>query len=156
MKRQHLAAIFELRPTRRKAAALERVRAAAEVAFWHALDAHHTQAEAVAAEPDAAIRRGRWRAVQAAIRAAKLAACSRAGLAEPVAQGVGRDVEAAIGSYVGLRAAGHAAEWPAPADAAAADHAGALALLAGATTRPQENGVGPGVRLRRPATDNRR
>jgi hypothetical protein len=38
-----LTAVFELRPTRRKAAALERVRAAAEAIFWQVIAAHRAR-----------------------------------------------------------------------------------------------------------------
>ena len=41
---QFLTAVFEMRPTRRKAAALERVRAANEEAFWEAMEGARDQA----------------------------------------------------------------------------------------------------------------
>jgi hypothetical protein len=68
------------------------------------------------------------------------ATSARAGLAEPVAHGLIRDVvQMAVGSYVGLRAAGHQAEWPAPVSRTEADHAAALDALAAAATREHEN-----------------
>ena len=44
---QFLTAVFEMRPTRRKAAALERVRAKAEHVYWNHLAAVRTEAEAI-------------------------------------------------------------------------------------------------------------
>jgi hypothetical protein len=67
------------------------------------------------------------------------ATSARAGLAEPVAHGLIRDVQMAVGSYVELRAAGHQAEWPAPVSRTEADHAAALDALAAAATREHEN-----------------
>ena len=102
-KPQYLTAVFELRPTRRKAAALERVRATAEAVFWQVLDASRARADVVAAETDAKARRIAWRAAEADIRAGIIAVCAKASLAEPVAHGVCRDALMAISSYVELR-----------------------------------------------------
>ena len=49
---QYLTAVFEMRPTRRKAAILERVRAETEVAFWTALEGGQKKADAIADEKD--------------------------------------------------------------------------------------------------------
>ena len=70
---QYLSAVFELCPSRRQTAALERVRAAAEAVLWSALAGLHGQAEGVAAEADKKARRGVWRALQAQIARAVLA-----------------------------------------------------------------------------------
>jgi hypothetical protein len=136
---QYLTAVFELRPTRRKAAALERVRAAAETVFWQVLDASRVRADAVAAEADTKGRRIAWRAAEAGIRADTMATCAKASLAEPVAQGVSRDALMAISSYVELRAIGAAAEWPKRVDITAEDRAAALDLFLTASTRDHES-----------------
>ncbi len=136
---QYLTAVFELLPSRRKAAALERVRASAEAVFWNVIAAERARAAAVAAEADAKARRLAWRPVEAGISRAVIAAASQSALCEPVAHGIGRDATAAIGSYVELRAKGYDAEWPTPADSTAPDHAAALEMFVDATTREHEN-----------------
>ncbi len=135
---QFLTAVFELRPTRRKAAALERVRAAAEGVFWQTIGAIRARADAVAAESDAQARRHAWRAADKELTVAVIAACNRVGLAEPVAHGLCRDAGMAVRSYIELRAKGHEAEWPQPVDSTAPDHA-ALDMMRVSTTREAEN-----------------
>lgn len=135
---QFLTAVFELRPTRRKAAALERVRAAAEAVFWHVIGASRARADAVAADADPKARRLAWMAAEKDISTAVIAACSKTQLPEPVAQGICRDATMAIGSYIELRAGGHEAEWPTPADITAPDHAAALDQLLNAITLDEE------------------
>jgi IS605 OrfB family transposase len=136
---QYLTAVLELRPTRRKAAALERVRAAAEAVFWQVLDASRVRADVVAAEADTKARRIAWRAAEADIRASIIAACAKASLAEPVTQGVSRDALMAISSYVELRAKGHPAEWPKRLDTTADDRTAALDQFLTATTPDRES-----------------
>jgi IS605 OrfB family transposase len=135
---QYLTAVFELRPTRRKAAALERVRATAEAVFWQILAGAKAQADTVAQLPEAKPRRAAWHALQADLGRSGLAAGIRGRLTEPVIQGLVRDVHMAIGSYIELRAGGHAAEWPVPILARETDHAEALDQLASASTREHE------------------
>jgi hypothetical protein len=132
---QFLTAVFEMRPSGRKAAALERVRAAAETVFWQQLDRYRTRADEVAADPDRKARRAALSAIGA--ETAKLA--GRAGLSESVAAGVARDVEQNISSYVGKKAKGGDAGWPARAAAVAPeDRANVLASLCTATTSEHE------------------
>ncbi|MFM8239430.1 MAG: hypothetical protein ACKOAW_03825, partial [Actinomycetota bacterium] len=128
---QFLTAVFELRPSRRKAAALERVRAAAETVFWQQLDRYRARADEVAADPDRKARRTALSKIED--ETAKLAA--RAGLSESVAKGVARDVAQSISSYVGKKAKGGEAGWPARTDAVMPeDRANVLASLCTATT----------------------
>ena len=56
---QYLTAVFEMRPTKRKAAILERARAQAEALFWKFLEDNETEGTEIANEPDAKVRRGR-------------------------------------------------------------------------------------------------
>ena len=96
---QFLTAVFEMRPTRRKAAVLERVRAKAERVFWDHLASVQPEAEQIAAIADrrtrtTAIRHLAHRGFQPAIRA---------GLNEPLAAALERDLKQQITSYIGLR-----------------------------------------------------
>jgi hypothetical protein len=104
---QFLTAVFELRPTRRKAGALERVRDAAETVFWESLG----RAEASARGAESLPKPERRRILQEIGAAARRAAIS-AGLNEPIAQGLGRDAEAAAGATIEARAKGRVAGWP--------------------------------------------
>ena len=56
---QYLTAVFGMRPTKRKAAILERARAQAEALFWKFLEDNETEGKEIANEPDAKVRRGR-------------------------------------------------------------------------------------------------
>ena len=96
---QFLTAVFEMRPTRRKAAVLERVRAKAERVFWDHLASVRAEAEQIVAIADrrtrtTAIRHLAHRGFQPAIRA---------GLNEPLAAAIERDLKQQITSYIGLR-----------------------------------------------------
>jgi putative transposase len=135
----YLTAVLELRSTRRKAAAMERVRATAERVFWAILANQQTTAEAIANEADTKRRHEAWRVVRKRLSAEVTAAAVQAGLAEPVVQGLVRDVKQAIGSYIGLRAGGYLAEWPAPVAASASPYSAGLEQLASATTQDMEN-----------------
>ena len=96
---QFLTAVFEMRPTRRKAAVLERVRAKSERVFWDHLASVRAEAEQIVAIADGrtrttAIRHLAHRGFQPAIRA---------GLNEPLAAAIERDLKQQITSYIGLR-----------------------------------------------------
>jgi hypothetical protein len=54
---QYLTAVFKLRPSRRKAAIMEKLRAKAEDVFWDILAQKCPRADAVAAEADKKVRR---------------------------------------------------------------------------------------------------
>jgi IS605 OrfB family transposase len=136
---QYLTAVFELRPSRRKAVALERVRASAESVFWSVLATAQPEADRIAGISVAKERRTAWREAAPGRMRTVLAAAAGERLAEPVVQGLVRDLDMAISSYVELRAGGHEAAWPIPADPAAPDHAEALSMFSDATTREQEN-----------------
>lgn len=104
---QFLTAVFELRPTRRKAAVLEYVRATSERVFWE------TMAE-VQAAADAAVRLDpkERRAASSRLGSHAIVAASKAGLSEPVAQGIARDLCSAASAYIEARAKGREASWP--------------------------------------------
>lgn len=104
---QFVTGVFELRPTRRKAAALERVRFAAEDAFWAAIDILRNRAEAVAGLP----KKDR-KVATSAFGAEALAVALRAGVSEPVAHGLARDVASVIAGFLEARANGRNAAWP--------------------------------------------
>lgn len=102
---QFLTAKFKLRPSRRKASALERVRAAAEMAFWAEMRAIEEAAKQIVDIEKKADRKKRVKALTAPRNLKKY------GLPSSICDGVAADLEAAALSYVELRAAGHAAEW---------------------------------------------
>ena len=95
---QYLTAVFEMRPTKRKAAILERARAQAEANFWKFLEDNETEGKEIANEPDAKVRRGRLQEMKK-----RLARIATMQLHEPSAVGVTRNVVANISSYVGLQ-----------------------------------------------------
>jgi len=136
---QFLTAVLELRPSRRKAAAMERSRAAAEDLFWEVVGNQKSAADAVAAIAEPRTRLEAWRNAESVIARTILVASVKAGVPESVGQGLIRDVTMAVSSYVELRAAGHEAEWPAQTVVTEADHAAALDLFVTATTRADEN-----------------
>lgn len=126
--------MFELRPTRRKAAALERVRAAAEAAFWTTMEAAQPVAVAAAVQDRKARRDAAGRLAQEA-----LVTAAKTGLPEPVAQGLARDLAGAAGAYVEARAKGREASWPQPVAAPViAPLADRLDDLAAAITQDEE------------------
>jgi hypothetical protein len=131
---QFLTAVFELRPSRRKAAAMERVRAAAEDVFWQVLDQHRPMAEAAVG----AAKDERRKAI-ADVEAAGLRAAGSAGLAEPVAKGLGRDIAAAAASFIGLRSKDLPAEWPTRSVVQEHDFEAALDAFPTAFTKDEED-----------------
>jgi hypothetical protein len=132
---QYLTAVLELLPTRRKAAALERIRATAEAIFWAELERHRNAAVQLTTA-DRKTRRAETRRVEAETARQGI----KVGLVESVAAGVARDVGQAFGSFVELVAGGHAAAWPErPRPVAAVDRVAALSQLAVSTSREQES-----------------
>ncbi len=102
----YLTCKFALHPTRRKAAALERVRATAETVFWQIVDLAREPADVIASEQDAKARRTEWNNEQKRLRSRIIVASLKARLAEPAVEGLIRDVTTAIGSYIQLRVNG--------------------------------------------------
>ncbi|MDQ2765233.1 MAG: hypothetical protein M3Y22_17685 [Pseudomonadota bacterium] len=98
----YVTATFALRPTRRKAAALERVRATAETIFWQIVDAAREQADLVALVQESSIRPMAWNAERRRLVGKIIVAGVQRGLAEPVVEGLSRDVTTAVGSYIEL------------------------------------------------------
>jgi len=107
---QFLTAVFELRPTRRKAAALERVRAPAEAVFWEVMATLRPSFESLPlpGEDKESKKLAKTARIEACRNAQKLALqkATKAGLVEPVAAGLARDVEMAVSSFAELRAKG--------------------------------------------------
>jgi IS605 OrfB family transposase len=133
---QYLTAVFEMRPTRRKAAIMERVRREAEDVFWSVMaPANRAAAEQALATKNKTERRKLLSTY--GVRA--LAEAGRAGLSEPVAAGLARDAEAAAKSYVENKTDNQSAEWPERKLARASGHEDGLAALAAAMTREEEN-----------------
>ena len=87
-----------MRPTKRKAAILERARAQAEALFWKYLEDNETEGKEIANEPDATVRRGRLQEMKK-----HLERVATTQLHEPIAKGVTSNVVANISSYVGLQ-----------------------------------------------------
>ena len=137
--KSYLTAVFELRPSRRKAAAMERVRASAEAMFWRVIATHRGSAESVADITAPQERRAAWRTLQAELARDVLRTGSKTALAEPVLQGLIRDAQMAIGSFIELRAGGAAAEWPVPRETTADTYVAGLMALGTAATKEQEN-----------------
>jgi IS605 OrfB family transposase len=138
MGKQFLTAVFELRPSRRKAAAMERVRSAAEGIFWEAVAAEKDRADAIALIEDKNLRREAWREAQRQIyRSVRATAAKR--VCSSVADGIVRDVTQAVSSYIELRAGGQDAQWPTPMTPTEADHAAALDLFLSAGTKEHED-----------------
>lgn len=136
---QYLTAVFKLRPSRRKAAIMERVRAKAEEIFWNVLAQQRPRADAIATEADKKARKEQFRALEQEINRQIIRDATRAGLNEPIAQGLGRDIAMAIGSYIENRAGGQEAEYPARVTITETDHAAALDAFNLAITREEEN-----------------
>ena len=138
---QYLTAVFEMRPTKRKAAILERARAQAEALFWKFLEDNETEGKEIANEPDAKVRRGRLQEMKK-----RLARIATRTLHEPIAEGVTRNAIANISSYVGLQQTflkkGDGAqkpEWPAEARNVRTNYSGALDDLGLVTDLETEN-----------------
>ena len=131
---QFLTAVLEMHPTRRKAAALERVRAANEEAFWESLAGAKDQAEAIIAMPKKEHRRALRQACKGVPKIA-----TKHKLIEAVAHGLSRDVEMAVSSYIELKAGGHEATWPERDMGQRPDMGMALDQLAAAITIEDES-----------------
>lgn len=145
---QFLTAVFKLRPTQRKAAALERVRSAVEETFWSYLDGIKDDAAAVAKIENKRERRDATRK----LCAGGLAAGAKARLTEYVTEGLRREIDMAVSSFIELRAKGHEASWPERDVEQATDFAGAIDQLAAAVDRPSESAARDAVaRVRRAA-----
>lgn len=125
---QFLTAVFELRPTLRKAAALERVRATNEEAFWEFMDAARAQADAALSLP----KKEQRNAVRDTCKGA-LHVGVKHRLVEAVAHGLHRDVDQSVSSYVELKSAGQDASWPVRNAGQEAAYLDALAALAAAS-----------------------
>ena len=95
---QYLTAVFDMRPTKRKAAILERTRAPAEALFWKFLEGNETEGKEIANEPDATVRR--WRLQEMKKYLERVATTQ---LHKPIAKGVTSNVVAIISSYVRLQ-----------------------------------------------------
>ena len=125
---QYLTAFFEMRPTKRKAAILERARSQAEALFWQLLEDNETEGKEIANEPDAKIRRSRLQELKS-----RLQRSATAQMLEPIAHGAARSIVAGISSFVELQQAhlkkGDGAqkpEWPSQARNVRTNYTGAL------------------------------
>ena len=140
---QFLTAVFELRPTRRKAAALERVRAPAEAVFWEVMATLRPSFESLPlpGEDKESKKLAKTARIEACRNAQKLALqkATKAGLVEPVAAGLARDVEMAVSSFAELRAKGQEASWPVKHEPTESDYVAALQALAASTDQESES-----------------
>lgn len=130
---QFLTASFELRPSRRKAAILERRRALAEEIFWDVL----SRREGAALSVVQGDRKARRTAVEETGRNALRAALAK-GLCEPLAQGLSRDISGQVSSFIELKRTRVDTQWPRAVRAEAVDDT-ALDRLAAAVTLDEEN-----------------
>lgn len=143
MTKQHLTAVFALRPSKRKAVLLERARAQAEAVYWQVLGKNEGQVKAIAQVEDAKDRRKQLMNLKKPISRAV-----NQKLHEPIAAGLNRDVMAAISSYIGLyrlsRKSGEnqtPPEWPSKGDNVRTNHEAALNDFVFCTDREQENAL---------------
>ena len=97
---QYLTAVFEMRPTKRKAAILERARSQAEALFWRLLEDNETEGKEIANEPDAKVRRARLQELKS-----RLQRSATTQIHEPIAVGAARNTVAGISSFVELQQA---------------------------------------------------
>jgi IS605 OrfB family transposase len=133
---KYLTAVFEMRPTRRKAAVMEHVRRTAEEVFWSVM----APANKAAADQAVATRdKTEQRKLISTYEVRSLAEAARAGLIEAVAQGLARDARTAVSSYVEKRQEGQSAGWPERKLAKASGYEDGLAALAAALTREDES-----------------
>ena len=132
---QYLTAVFEMRPTKRKAAILERVRAQTEVVFWTALDGGQKKADAIANEKDRSKRIIEVRAM--AHKGMVLA--QRAGIIESVRAALARDLRMAITSYVELKRGDFKPEWPLPSSSVRTNFEAALDDLSASCAKDEED-----------------
>ena len=97
---QYLIAVFEMRPTKRKAANLEPARSQAGGLFWQLLEDNETEGKEIANEADAKVWRSRLQELKS-----RLQRSAAAHLHEPTANSAIRDTVAGISSFVELQQA---------------------------------------------------
>lgn len=97
---QYLTAVFEMRPTKRKAAILERARSQAEALFWRLLEDNETEGKEIANEPDAKVRRARLQELKS-----RMQRSATAQMLEPIAHDAARNIVEGISSLVELQQA---------------------------------------------------
>ena len=129
----YLTATIELRPSRRKAAVLERRRVLCEAAFWEVLSRHENGAR-TAVDGDRKSRRS----LVAAIESDALRTALAKGLSEPIAQGLARDIGGQVSSFIELKRTRDGTQWPQPQRVEAIDET-AMDRLARAITIDDEN-----------------
>lgn len=144
---QFLTAIFELRPSRRKAAAMERVRYDAEDVFWSVIDELRFRAEAVSEILDSKDRKASIRAFQADVTRSTVSLAIKQGLPESVATGLARDVIGSSTSYIELRTKGHAAQWPARVLEQNTNYGNAINRFISCATKADENAARDDIAL---------
>ncbi|MGX9352815.1 zinc ribbon domain-containing protein [Shimia sp. W99] len=128
----YMTAVFKLRPTKRKAALLEKARSAAEDAFWRQLEVIRPEVEQISALPSKLDRKARLKEL---IDPKTL---HRYGLRSPVRDGVARELRSQALSYVELKCGGHKPEWP-KRKFREDTHESALDALARSVTLEEEN-----------------
>jgi IS605 OrfB family transposase len=144
---QYLTAVFELSPSRRKAAVMSRVLHAADDVFWRVIETEGLRERAGAAAAGNHDDRVLFtKYVEREARAVSV----QAGLCEPVEHGLTRDLVASVKSFVRLRARAlrraetaegetiDRAEWPARPVFVATAHDDALDALATAVSLADE------------------
>ena len=147
---EFLTAVFELHPTFRAAATLERTRAANEEAYWDALAGAKEQADMITAMP----LKKRGSAVRAACKHIRSIGAKRR-LTEMAFRELQRDVEAIVSAYVERRTQGQVATWP---ERGAADRPGidyVLDQLASAIVAEDESAASVALEVARRAPVSR-
>ena len=129
-----MTAVLELRPSKRKAAIMERMRAAYEEAFWYTLKHQKDEALKVVGAP-----RQAKSDYKKSLNATTLKVASRLALPEPLASGLSRDVEMAVTSFIELKSNGRPAEWPEQFVDSPERYREALMALAVSTSKEEED-----------------
>ena len=134
MSGQYLTAVFEMRPSKRKAAVMERCRSTAEAVFWSFLSGRRNEADRIATM-DKARKQEVLVLIKPMLRDAKAA-----GLNEPVITGLMRDAKMTVSSYIELKIKGHdLTEWPEPARVQEELFDEGIRMALAAITREEEN-----------------
>ncbi|MDE0507923.1 MAG: transposase [Gammaproteobacteria bacterium] len=130
---QFLTAKLKLRPSRRKAAILERARRGAEKAFWDFLE----EVEEAASEIHLMEKKAdRTKAIAALVHPRNL---RKFNMASAVTDGLSRDLKASVSSFVESRAGDHEAQWPTPEPVHEQRYEEGVDALAAALTKEDED-----------------
>ena len=141
---QYLTAVFEMRPTKRKAAILERARSQYEEVFWSMLEDRQADADAIIKEEKAGERKAATRDL---VKSFFTRNTNQKKLPEPLREGLIRDISASMASYIekNFKASSKKGkdlpktEWPKPLEIIRTDYEQALNDLNTSSDKSQED-----------------